>query len=333
MNNYLKWYFVLLLLSCAILPIASQSVVIKAEIDSTHLFIGEQTKIHLEIAAGKNQAVQIPVLTDTIMRGVEILEMSKIDTIDIGNDRVQLKYDYLVTSFDSAVYLLPPFRAISGIDTAYSKELALKVSTIPVDVDSPDQYFDIKDVIRPKFVLKDYLPILLWVLLIILVIALLAYLIYRKSNSKTLVPFRKEEPYLPPHIRAAKELDELKARKLWQQGKTKEYHSGITDILRIYIDERFNVSAMEMTSGEILDALKGISEVDIAYDNLKQVLQLADFVKFAKYNSLPDENELSIMNAYIFVNNTQKKELVLEVKPETEDEKDSDIKTEEITKD
>jgi hypothetical protein len=72
---------------------------------------------------------------------------------------------------------------------------------------------------------------------------------------------------------------------------------------------------MELTSGEILGKLKGISDTDYSYDNLKQVLLLADFVKFAKYQPLPDENELSLMNAYLFVNNTKVEEIVAEKPP------------------
>jgi hypothetical protein len=280
--------------------------------------IGQQTKIRLEVAANRDQSLQIPVITDTIRAGVEVLEMSKIDTVDIGNNRVQLKYDYLITSFDSALYLLPPFCAIVGTDTVYSNELALKVSTLPVDTESK-QFYDIKDVIKPKFVLSDYLLIVLYVFLGLVALGLIAYVVYRIINKKSLIPFKKEEPYVPPHIRAVKELDEIKAQKLWQQGRIKEYHSEITDILRKYIDARFEIGAMEMTSGEILQTIKGYSDADTASDNLKQILVLADFVKFAKYNPLPDENELSLMNAYLFVNNTKKED----VPAETEEAKDS----------
>ena len=300
---------------------SAQPPVIKAEMDSLHLMIGEQTKIHLEIAANKDQTIQLPFVSDTLMRGVEVLEVSKIDTTDIGNNRIQYKYDYLITSFDSAVYLLPPFKVIAGSDTVYSKELALKVSTIPVDTESPDEYFDIKDVRKPKFVLKDYLSILLYILLALALIATIAYIIYRVKKQKSLVPFKKEEPYIPPHVTAIQKLDDIKSKKLWQSGWIKEYHSEISDTLRNYIEERFNVNAMEMTSGEILGILKGISEVDTAYDGLKQILQLADFVKFAKYKALPDENELSLMNAYIFVNNTKPQEIIVEVKPEEMEDK------------
>ncbi|MDR3340489.1 MAG: BatD family protein [Candidatus Symbiothrix sp.] len=298
----------------SVCSVYAQQIAVKASIDSTHILIGEQTKIHLEIAAAKNQSLQLPVFSDTLITGIEVLAISKIDTTDIGNDRIRLNYDYLVTSFDSAVYLLPPFQVVLNKDTAYSNELALKVSTLPVDTESK-QFYDIKDVVKPKFVLLDFLLFvlpLLYILLGILLIAAIVFIVYRIYHKKSLLPFKKEEPLLP-HIRAIQVLDAIKAQKLWQQGKIKEYHSDITDALRRYIEERFEIGAMEMTSGEILDKIRGYSDADNSYDNLKQILILADFVKFAKYNPLPDENELSLMNAYLFVNMTKQEEVSVEL--------------------
>ena len=318
MKNSYRMRTVFVVLAClwmSVLSLSAQTV-IKATIDTTNILIGQQTKIHLEIAANKNQPLQIPVITDTLMTGVEVLEISKIDTADIGNDRVQMKYDYLITAFDSAVYLLPPFRAISGTDTAYSAELALKVSTLPVDTVSK-QFYDIKGVRVPPFVLMDYLPMILLIVAILALIALAIFIIYRVIKKKSLVPFKKEEPYVPPHIRAMRELDTIKEEKLWQGGKIKEYHSEITDTLRKYIGERFGIGAMEMTSGEILADIQNFKEADGTYDNLKQILLLSDYVKFAKYKPLPDENESSMRNAYQFVDSTKKEE-----KPEESKQKE-----------
>jgi hypothetical protein len=312
MKNRIKKFTIIIFSWISVFSVCAQPPVIKAAIDSTHILIGQQTRIHLEIAANKDQELQIPIIPDTLITGVEVLDISKIDTVDIGNDRIQLKYDYLVTSFDSALYLLPPFKVISGIDTVYSGELALKVSTLQVDTESK-KFYDIKEVIVPRFYLMDYLPMILLFLSGALLLAIIAFLVYRYITNKPILPFtKKEEPYVPPHIRAIKELDKLKSRKLWQQGKIKEYHSDITDTLRKYVESRFDIGAMEMTSGEILDKIKGYSDVDASYDNLKQILLLADFVKFAKYNPLPDENELSLMNAYLFVNNTKREEIPVE---------------------
>lgn len=146
-------------------------------------------------------------------------------------------------------------------------------------------------------------------MLALFLICVIAYIVKRIRAKKSLIPFKKEEPKLPPHEQAIKELDEIKQQKLWQQGRSKEYYTLITDTLRKYIEDRFGISAMEMTSGEILDLIRKNSEAQSVYDNLRQILQLADFVKFAKMNPLPDENDLSMMNAYLFVNQTKVEEV------------------------
>jgi hypothetical protein len=309
-NNRIKIIACIIGLRISIFSVSAEPPIIKAVMDSTHIFIGHQTQIHVEVAVNKNQPLQIPAIADTLISGIEVLSVSKIDTTDLGNNRIQLKYHYLITSFDAALYSLPPFKAIAGVDTAYSELLALNVSTLPVDTASK-QFYDIKGVVQPRLVWTDYLPLIIGILAGLGILALIGFIIYRKMHNRTVIPFlKKEEPYIPPYQRAIRDLDGVKAQKLWQAGRVKEYYSEITDILRIYIDGRFNVPAPEMTSGEILDKLRECSDANTSDDNLKQILILADFVKFAKYNPLPDENELSLMNAYSFVNDTNKEEEV-----------------------
>ena len=282
----------------------AQQPIIKVSMDSTQIRIGEQTRLRLEIAADKNSVLQLPFLTDTLMQGVEVLDISPLDTIDLGNNRMQIRYDYLITSFDSALYMLPSFKVISGIDTVYSNQLALKVSTLQVDTES-GQFYDIKDVWKPAFVLWDYLFVLWAFLGLCLLVLLLLYLIFRKKKELTWRPLLKiDKPQLPPHIQALRELDRIKSENLWQQGKDKEYHSQLTDVIRTYIEKRFGINAMEMTSGQILHEIQGRNEIDPVFAQLKQMLLLSDLAKFAKYRPLSDENELSLTHAYRFVDST-----------------------------
>ena len=167
----------------------------------------------------------------------------------------------------------------------------------------------IKNVWKPPFVLADYYPWIFGVLLTLFLICVVAYVIKRMRNRQSILPFKKPEPKLPPHEQAIKELDEIKQQKLWQQGRSKEYYTLITDTLRRYIVDRFGINAMEMTSGEILDIIRKQQEATSVYESLKQIMQLADFVKFAKMNPLPDENDLSLMNAYLFINQTKVEEI------------------------
>ena len=289
-----------LVASLATAKASAQKTLIDVAVDSAAILIGEQTTLHLTVTADKDRPVQIVVPGDTLMKGVEVLNLSKPDYSLIENDRLVIKQDILVTSFDSSLYLLPPLKVIDGADTIYSNQVALKVSTIPVNADKPEEFNDIKDVWKPPFVWADYYPLIYGTLLALFLICVLAYIIKRLRSRKSLIPFKKEEPKLPPH-----ELDEIKQQKLWQQGRSKEYYTLVTDTLRKYIVGRFGVNAMEMTSGEILDFIRSKSEAGSVYENLKQILELSDFVKFAKMNPLPDENDLTLVNAYLFVGQTK----------------------------
>lgn len=312
-------WFLVLVAFLAIGKVSAQKTLIDVAVDSAAILIGEQTTLHLTVTSDNGRPVQIVIPGDTLMKGVEVLNLSKPDSTVIENNRLVIKQDILVTSFDSALYLLPPLKVIDATDTVYSNQVALKVSTVPVNVDKPEEFNDIKDVWKPPFVWADYYPLIYGTLLALFLICVLAYVIKRLRSKKSLIPFKKEEPKLPPHVQAIKELDEIKQQKLWQQGRNKEYYTLVTDTLRKYMADRFGINAMEMTSGEILDFIRSESEAESVFRNLQQILQLADFVKFAKMHPLPDENDLTLVNAYLFVNQTKPLELPEETVGDTSD--------------
>ncbi|MGM9759993.1 MAG: hypothetical protein ACI30I_07770 [Parabacteroides sp.] len=293
----------------------AQKTLIDVTIDSAAILIGEQTALHVTVTTDKDRTVQMVIPNDTLMQGVEVLNLSKPDSTFIENNRMLIKQDILITSFDSSLYLLPPLKVIDGVDTVLSDQLALKVSTIPVNVDKPEEFNDIKEVWKPPFVLADYYPIIFGVLFALLLIALIIYVVKRIRSKRSLVPFKKVEPKLPPYEQALKELDAIREQKIWQQGRSKEYYTLITETLRRYMADRFGVNAMEMTSGEIIDSLEKLEEARPVLDKIQQILQLSDFVKFAKMHPLPDENDLSLSNAYAFVEGTK---IVETAEPETE---------------
>lgn len=300
----------------------AQQTLIDVSIDSAAILIGEQTVLHLTVTTDNGKNVIVPIPNDTLMTGVEVLNIAKADTTVIDNNRLLIKQDILITSFDSSLYLLPPFKVIDQTDTIYSNQVALKVSTIPVNIDKPDEFNDIKDTWDPPFVLADYYLLIYGVLFACFLICLIGYILKRLRNRQSIIPFKKQEPKLPPFEMAMKELDEIKQQKLWQQGRNKEYYTLLTDTLRKYMVNRFGINAMEMTSGEILELIRLESEANSSYNSLKQILELADFVKFAKLHPLPDENELSLMNAYLFVNQTK----VVEVASPEESKESTEIK-------
>ena len=306
------------------LPVLAGDAVVRARMDSASIWMGEQTRIHLELVQDKDKMISMPVLRDTLTTGVEILSVSEPDTVSLGNDRIQINQDILVTSFDSGFYYIPPFRYIINNDTFSTETLSLKV--IPVEVDTTQAALDIKDVQAPPFVLLDYISdtaLTIIGIIILLALIIIGYFYYRKRKKPAEEVFSLED-LLPPHERALKALETLKENKLWQNGQEKEYYTQLTDILREYIDDRFHINAMEMTSSQILSVLRSNKETKAVDNQLKQILEMADFVKFAKMRPLPDDNEASMRDAISFVEETKAVEEVV-----AEDQKEKDKRSEE----
>jgi len=292
----------------------AQKITVNARLDSTVLWIGNQAHLSFQVSQQPSQKVSMPVFSDSIVRGLELVEPVKTDTVKSADGPMLVTQHYVVTAFEDSLLYIPPFPFISNGDTVWSKSLSLKVVQPFVIDTTSNSIADIKSVFEPKFNWLRLLIIVLLILLIhgLLVIALIYYRKYKKTNS--VFELKNQVPLLPPHIAALIELEKIKQEKPWQQGRTKEYHTTLTDVIREYIERVYLIKSMEMTSDEILDHLNVLRKNEKeAYQALKQILQLADLVKFAKWNPLPDEHELSLRNAYLFVNLTTKEEVKLPV--------------------
>lgn len=305
------------------------NTIISAKMDSTLLLMGKKTSIHVEIVQDKGiKGYFVNESADTLNKYVEISARLKADTVDIGNNREQINRDIIIQSFDSGMYVIPAFEYVVGKDTFLSKELTLKV--LPVKVDSLSTIHDFKAVAEPPFFFTDYLPEFLvdywWLILIILLLSAFGIYAYFKWFKKGKVPFMgKPEIVIPPFDEAIMKLTQLKSEKLWEAGQDKEYYTRLTDILRNYIDRRFGINAMEMTSSQIIDVLRRNEETMPVNDQLNKILEMADFVKFAKMRPLPEDNEVSYQRAVNFVNETKPVEIVA-----NEAETNSNDKREEV---
>jgi len=292
----------------------AQKMTVNASLDSTVIWIGNQAHLTFEVSQQPNQKVSMPLFSDTI-GGLTLVEPVKIDTVKSQDGHILVKQLYLVTAFKDSLLYIPPFPFVLNGDTVWSKSLSLKVIQ-PFKIDTASNSIaDIKPVLDPKF---NWLNLLFIILLVLVIhgIIILIFAVYKKYFKKQPDLNSKEmKLLLPPYVVALSQLDKIKQEKPWQQGRSKEYHTELTDIVREYIERVFNINSMEMTSEEILEHLKNLKvEQKIAFTGLKQILQLADLVKFAKWNANPDEHELSLSNAYLFVNHTH----VEETKPTEE---------------
>lgn len=302
---------------------AQGTVIIKAKLDSTVLLMGKQTALHIELSQDKNTVGYfVGEGAANLTEMVEVADRPKADTTDLGNNRIQINRDLIIQSFDSGVYMIPPQQYVVGKDTFKSNPVTLKV--LPVKVDSLTTVHDFKPVADVPFKLLDFLPSFIadywWIYLLVIIAAAIGLLVYFKWIKKGRIPLIPQKKELPPYEEAIKSLEALKQRQLWQAGQDKEYYTGLTDILRKYIYRRFDINAVEMTSSQIIDILKKNEETRAVNEQLSLILEIADFVKFAKVRPLPDDNEVAYQRALHFVNETKP------VEPVQDDEKNADGK-------
>lgn len=280
------------------------AIIVSASIDSTMLMIGDQTDLHLQVTHEASEQVQLPVFGESLQDGIEIVDRSAIDTVALPDGRVQLTQNLTLTSFKDSLFAIEPIAVASGEDTFWTESMALNVIQ-PFEVDSSLAITDIKDIEKAPI---WWWGIIRWILLALLIagLAVGGYYLWRWIESK-----RKpeEETIAPELLRPADEvalekLDEIKAQKIWKDGKVKEYQTELTDVVREYIGRRFDVHSTEKTSDETLREMKPLLDKDL-FARLKSMLQLADLVKFAKWHTTPDENEQALTTAYDFVNETK----------------------------
>lgn len=303
-----RYLFLITLLVALTGRAVAQSVVVDATIDSLQILIGEQAKIKLQVSLDANKRAIFPVYTDTLIRGVEIIDVAKPDT-QLLNDgrRSVITQEYTVTSFDSALYYLPPMKVIVDNKPYLSKALALKVYSVPVDTLHPDQFFGPKTVMQAPFAWEDWYVAIACVLLFVPLLLLLIYLVKRIRDNKPIIRKVKVEAKLPPHQLAIQEIERIKTEKVWQKGQSKEYYTELTDAIRTYIKDRFGFNALEMTSSEIIDKLMEMKDKE-AIKDLRELFLTADLVKFAKHNPMMNENDANLINAIDFINETKEKE-------------------------
>lgn len=306
---------ILFILIAAVLAgnVSAQQIKATASLDSANILLGDQVKLFLEIDHPIGVEVTFPQVPDTIQGKIEVLGKTAVDTFEGDkSDYIKQVQAYTITCFDSGSYRIPPYwfglNMNGAIDSIPSNGVTLNVYSMQIDTTKGPA--DIKMPYGAPLTLKEVTPYILGVILIGAIIFFLLYSIKRKKKNQPIF-MRPQKPKEPAHIVALRELDRIKSEKIWQQGKNKQYYSELTDTLREYIEDRFGIRAMEQVTDEILDSFRIqknlLSNKSLA--NLSQILQIADLVKFAKYTPLPDDDNLSLVNAYFFINETKKEEV------------------------
>ena len=266
-----------------------------------------------------------PQIKDTLMTNMRIVNPWVMDTVKVtkqkkGQSRLlNLKGGVTITTFDEGIYYLPPLAvqrlSKDGVlDTLVFDPQKVEVKTMPVDTATFKPH-DIKGIIRYPVTFAEVAPWVAGGLGIVGLIVLAIWLIVRYRRAHNPEYIKKD----PAHIVALRKLDKYRGSKLWAPEKQKEFYSGVTDTLREYIAERYGIAAMEMTTGEIFKDMKQTDAPSDLVDEMRELFERADFVKFAKFTASDDDNARVLPIAVRFVTSTYQSELEQETSPMPED--------------
>ena len=281
----------------------AQKPMVKAEIDTTSIRIGEQ--FQLKISVDETQNVIIPKIQ---LKGLEIIDSTRIDTI-----KNSLIRRYILTGFDSGAFYIPQQQIFVKNQAFLTDSLLINIATIAIDTLKVKK-FPIKSIKEEPYTFDDFR---IYIYLILAILAIIGFWIYwfviRKRKETEDAPTYRT---LPPFEEAILRLNELDEKLLWQNNKIKEYYSELTEIVRGYIERELKVPALEKTTDEILETLKDFNDVETiktskeTINKLKELLQEADLVKFAKSKPLALEIEEDRKDAEDIVSSLKPKPII-----------------------
>ena len=281
----------------------SQTISARAFSDKSEYQVGDYINYTIEISHNYDLRVLKPALGE-LAKDIDVIKTDD-PIVEETQGVKKIIYRFIVSKYDSADVTIPPIPILyqMGKDTTSltveTNSVQFIVRTLPVNTQ-----LEIKDV-KPPIVIPMALLTILLIMLAILLLILLALYLYRRNQKKKRKRVERKRVYvIPPHVKALTELHALEDKKLWQQGFIKEYHSGITEIIRRYFEDRFKILALESSTTEIMDQLTRVVLPENIYRTVSDFLNNADLVKFAKYKPLPSVNEEMMKQAVDIVENT-----------------------------
>ncbi|MCF7810407.1 hypothetical protein K9N50_05420 [bacterium] len=274
---------------------------VQVELEPRKITVGDPVELTLSMPIPSGASVILPD-----PESFAPTEIIKLDTLRFGKDNISVRYT--ISAFESGKIELKELPVIFSYE---NKNDTLKVNAGSIVVESvldpADSSMEIKDIHPPVklfWLFRDVLPYLI-VIISIIIIVIAAWLIRRRIKIKRgeIVPVGPPPP--PPHVTALRRLEDLRIKKLWQNGFLKEYYSELTEIVKEYIGGRYSINAPEMTTYELLEVKNKWAANDDGFRQVKRILTSGDLVKFARYKADPSENETNLNYAFSYVDLTK----------------------------
>ncbi len=274
-------------------PTAAQDVepTVSTAVSAAAAAVGDPISVVVTVRHAPDAEVRWPDPVDTAPFELLGPPVSESTPADGG---VESRLELRVAAFELGELSLPALD-LEVVD-ADGEATALATEAVPVAIESVgrDEGGDIRDIKGPLAIPFEAVTLLPWIAALLALAAAGAWL-YRRYRRRTRpeapVPAR---PPRPAHVVAREALDALEAARLLERGEIKTWHIRLSDILRVYIEGRFGVDAMEMTTGEVLDGLRRTDADTGAVADVRRLLDRCDLVKFAKLRpAMPECRELA----------------------------------------
>ncbi|WP_339609551.1 DUF4381 domain-containing protein [uncultured Planktosalinus sp.] len=252
---------------------------VNTTLDTTAIKIGEEFNFTIEVISDSTDAVQFP--EGQRFLPLEVIEFYPTDTI-FEEQKTRLIKRYGLTQFDSGKYVIPPQTISINNQNFYTDSLLVEVFDVEVDT-LKQKMFDIKPAKEVPPVKSNWLNYLFWTLLILFTLVLLGYLILKQKKK-----IEQAKQQLPPFEEALVALQTLDTSNFLKESRVKDYYSGLTEIVKRYLDREVDEAALESTTDELIIKLqlhKDAGHLDFdkqTIDRLKNILKRADLIKFAK---------------------------------------------------
>jgi len=285
-------------------------VEVQQRIDSLQILIGQQDRLVLQVKLKSGQNAVMPSFkpSEMLAPGIEVVEWEDKDTVDLGGGRVQLTRVYTLTSFDENVYNIPALQVKVDGKNYHGNPVPLKVLTVEVDTLHKEKFYPPKTVQNNPFLWSEWAAPFWLSVLFVLLCVVIVYMLMRLKQRKPIIRSMRIVKRVPPHKKALDEINVIKLHRVDSQEGQKDYYTHLTDTLRQYIKSRFGFNAMEMTSGAIIEQLHKRGDEKMLKE-LKELFATADLVKFAKYETLINENDMNLVNAVKFIDETKTDEI------------------------
>lgn len=303
-------YIIAVLLSFAAESAMSQNVHFNAYFDSVHIDakemrIGEQAKLTLELGIDPGYDVEF-LIPDSLTDNVEVLDKKDYRKTD-ADGREIYKSVCTITSFIDALHVVPPIYAkVNENDSSYYSNITyLLVNSVPIDTTNLKNIKGFKSVWDVRLTWEDYRDTVYLIFLLLVFATLLGWIIVRYVKNRPIIRIVRIKPQKPSHFTALQKIEEIKSdTALRGEESAKDYYTRLTDTLREYMYNRYKFNATDMTTAEIVENLLRFNDKE-AIREVKELLEVADLVKFAKMQPTQYENDSNLRNAVDFVNATK----------------------------